>query len=137
VNPASITPDTDTDIEVYCATNVTGTTITASATPLIVPLGVTDTGTATHVTVYIGTWTPDLTNVDTITFTIYVDGVAKDTFTANGGVAGLYDSYTGSEAISEALTQDKTVQIYGQVTSQVLALDTIKVMSWTVRNVIK
>lgn len=130
--------DTDTDHEMFCFANVLlGTTITASATAILTALPVPYTSTATFTAVSVMTWTPDGANVDTLTIILYVDGVAKDTWTTLAGAAGFYGA-----AVSETLTQCSSttshyVQLYGQVTTQVGTLDVIKINTGTMDVTIK
>jgi hypothetical protein len=137
VDPATITPDTNTDGEVYSAgIPGAGTTVTATLTPLGWVIGVGRAGTANHGTAYIATWTPDGGNIDTITFTLYVGVNATDTWTSASGSAGLSFSNVGAEQISEALAQNAYIQIQARVTTQVGTLDVIKVTSWSVHELI-
>lgn len=115
----------DTDYYAICIGDTTTTAITnISAVAIAYPSCVPHTGTAKYTGVYIQQWTPDLTSVDTITFTLYVNGVAKDSWTTNAGAAGAYGG-----AVDEALTQGQYVDIRAQVTTVVGSLDTIKAQS--------
>jgi len=119
------TVPTDTDKEVLCWTALDGTLITQVAPTVIVcPQTVPTTGLATYTTVYINDWTDDFGNTDTITITLYVDGVAKDTWTTDAGAAGSYGG-----AVSETLTRDQTVEIRVQTTTVVTGVDTITIQS--------
>ena len=118
------TVDTDTDFEVICMGNSSATTISdLIPTTIAYPSCVPYTGMAKYTGVYVAVWTPS-GGTDTVTFTLYVDGVAKDSWTSNAGAA---NSYGG--AVDEALTQGHYVEIRAQVTTLVDALDNIRANS--------
>ena len=80
-------------------------------------------GTADYMAVWVETWTP-VDASDTITITLYYDGVAKDTITSNAGSAGVVGG-----AIDEDISQGHYVEIYGQITSVNGGKDTIEIQS--------
>ena len=113
------------DSYALCVGDPSDVTITNKMSIIIqYPMCVPATGNAIYVGVYISQWTPDGGNIDTITFTLYVDGVAKDEWTTSAGVAGSYGG-----AVSEAVTAGQYVDVRGQVTTLVGTLDTIQVQS--------
>ena len=122
--------DTDTHEDIYSIGDTTGTTIIAAVTPIICPVGACAAGTANYATVYIDRWTVDFGNTDTVTFTLYVNGVAKDTWTTDAGAAGLSVS---NGSIDEAIAQGDYIQIIGEVTNQVVGLDMITAQSYSIR----
>lgn len=130
VDSGSITPDTDSEVYMAGVLVTSVQTITTSNVGLLYRVGVVKSGTATFATVDIPTWTvPGVPEApDTITFTLYVDGVAKDVWTDNSGTPGMKNS---SAAITEAVTAGQPVQIWAQITTQNGALDTVKMQSWS------
>jgi hypothetical protein len=122
-----LTPNTDN--EMICWDDITATVIGLVDTPIVSPHCIPLTGNATYTGIYISRWIPDLANIDTITITLYVDGIATDTWTTAAGVAGSYGAPVAPAII--ALTQGHYCQIWVQITGLVGLVDTIWVQSAT------
>ena len=123
----NIPVDTDTDTNTYALTwdDLTPVTLNIAAYQGVTwPMPITATGTAIWTGVYISTWTPDFANIDTVTVTLYVDGVAKDSWTTAAGAAGSYGG-----VVSEALVQGHYCEIKAQITTRVVGTDLINIGS--------
>jgi len=135
VNPATITPDTDTDNEQITMSTAVLTTVPAAPSAAIT-LGyiipIVATGTINRADIYITTWTVNQ-GADTVTFSLYYDGGAVDTWTTNAGAVGVSDSGAN---VSYAVTVGHYVEIFGQITASGLP-DIIKTNCWSLNNQIK
>ena len=78
-------------------------------------------GTITWLGVYVSTWTPS-GGTDTITVQLYVNDVAKDSFTNNSGTSG-----TKSGTISETIAAGDLIYVLVKVSTQIFSLDDIQI----------
>jgi len=133
IDPIAITPDTNTESESIRGGDITATNLDSVSFVLIAyPSGCLQSGTANRANVYINSWVVDGPFIDTVTFTLYVGGIAKDSWTTVAGAAGISDS--GISAISEALTAAQQVDVRGKITTVSGAPDAIACQSWSVNN---
>ena len=141
------TPSTYTGSELYLHRNNAGGTATEFIAPASLGLGTSvvitlvgppitlttgdqevgyriispQAGTITWLGVYVSTWTPS-GGTDTITVQLYVNDVAKDSFTNNSGTSG-----TKSGTISETIAAGDLIYVLVKVSTQIFSLDDIQI----------